>query len=125
MNNSLSLTSTFLEHENLPCQLDTAQLIDDEQIHLEIDSLLKQLIQIIEQNEFILTDSMKNQEEQTILNTIEKKTMKRKRRRSQKCLFTVKRRKHKLSNHQIQSWIRKYSIEPISILLDRVNIPLD
>jgi hypothetical protein len=119
--------------------MDTIQLVDDQLIHLETNSLLNQLIEIIEkqenssedkidkeQNQFIMDDASEvKKEEETILLNIENKTVKRKRRRSQKCPFMLKRRKRKQSKDQIQWWIDKYSIQPISILLHRVKIPIE
>jgi hypothetical protein len=78
------------------------------------NSLLNQLIEIIEEQENLsenksdkeqyelIVDSSENKQEETILSTIENKTIKRKRCRSKKCPFTSKRRKRKQSNHQIQ-----------------------
>lgn len=130
-------SSILSEHQSSPCQIDSIQSTDNnEHIYLETNSLLNQLIEIIEEQENLsenksdkeqyelIADSSENKQEETILSTIENKTIKRKRCRSKKCPFTSKRRKRKQSNHQIQWWINKYSIEPISILLHRVDLPI-
>jgi hypothetical protein len=113
------------EHENTSSKMDLIQSIDDENLHLEINSLLNQLIKIIEEQNESIANSSENQQEETILSTTENKNLKRKRRRSQRCLFTSKRRRRRQSNDQTQWWIKKYSIRPISILLDRVNVSID
>ncbi len=125
------------QSENLPCQMDSIQSIEDELIHPEAQSLLDQLIQIIEQQENssetkidkeenqLINDSSEGKEEETIVLTIESKTVKRKRRQSQICPFVSKRRKRRQSKDQFQWWINKYSIQPISIFLDRVDVPID
>jgi hypothetical protein len=133
--------------------MDSIQSIEDELIHPEAQSLLDQLIQIIEQQENssetkidkeenqlindssetkidkeenqLINDSSEGKEEETIVLTIESKTVKRKRRQSQICPFVSKRRKRRQSKDQFQWWINKYSIQPISIFLDRVDVPID
>ncbi len=99
--------------------------------------MLNQLIEIIEEQQInssgnqignkqnqLITNSSESKQEEIILSTTLNKNIKRKRRRSQKCLFTSKRQKRKQSNDQSQSWIQKYSIKPISILLHRVSLPI-
>jgi len=129
--------------ENSSYQTDLIQSIDNQQIDLETNSVMEQLIEIIQQQEQenflennidkeqnqLTRDSSENKQQQINLSTIENKSLKRKRRRSQRSFFTLKRRKPKqsksISNDQIQFWINKYSIEPISILLHRANLPID
>jgi hypothetical protein len=130
-------SSILSEHQSSPFQIDSIQSKDNnEHIYMETKNLLNQIIEIIEEQENLfenkndeeeyqlITDLSENKQEETILLTIENKNIKRKRSRSKKCPFTSKRRKRKQLNHQIQWWINKYSIEPISILLHRVDLPI-
>lgn len=132
-------------HENSSYQTDLIQSIDNQQIYLDTNSVVEQLIEIIQQQQQqqenflennidkeqnqLTRDSSENKQQEINLSTIENKSLKRKRRRSQRSFFTLKRRKPKqsksISNDQIQFWINKYSIEPISILLHRANLPID
>jgi len=146
-NSSGTVQSSSEEHqtsspdENSSYQTDLIQSIDNQQIYLDTNSVVEQLIEIIQQQENFLEnnidneqnqltrDSSENKQQEITLSTIENKSLKRKRRRSQRSFFTLKRRKPKqsksISNDQIQFWINKYSIEPISILLHRANLPID
>jgi hypothetical protein len=130
-------SSILSEHQSSPFQIDSIQSKDNnEHIYMETKNLLNQIIEIIEEQENLfenkndeeeyqlITDLSENKQEETILSMIENKNIKRKRSRSKKCPFTSKRRKRKQLNHQIQWWINKYSIEPISILLHRVDLPI-
>jgi hypothetical protein len=141
----ISSSSILLQSENSPCQTDSIQSIDDEFILLETQSLLNQLIEIIEQQENSLktkidkeqnqlinvlskeedNDDDEKEENESVLLNIENKTVKRKRRQTAKCPFMSKRRKHKQSKDQLQFWVDKYSIQPVTIFLDRVVVPID
>ncbi|CAF1046425.1 unnamed protein product [Adineta steineri] len=143
-------SSSPSQDKNSSCQNDVIESVDNEQTLLQNNSVMDQQKEIIqeqeqeqqpqhedfpeetdvnkEQNEVII-DSSENIQEQTIPTTIENKDLKRKRRRSQRSFLTMKRRKQKssksMSNEKFQWWIQKYSIEPISIVLDRTYITSD
>ncbi|CAF3973828.1 unnamed protein product [Adineta steineri] len=145
-------SSSPSQDKNSSCQNDVIESVDNEQTLLQNNSVMDQQKEIIqeqeqeqeqqpqhedfpeetdvnkEQNEIII-DSSENIQEQTIPTTIENISLKRKRRRSQRSFLTMKRRKQKssqpMSNEKLQWWIKKYSIEPISIVLDRIYITSD
>ncbi|CAF3879870.1 unnamed protein product [Rotaria sordida] len=139
----LSIEEHLSDHQekNLSCQVNSIKSMDNELSHLETNSSIDQQIEIRQNqqqdallknhidkqdNQFI-KDSSENKQEKLSLSMIEKKILKKKRRRSQKSILTSKRRTQKQSksmkNNEIQWWINKYSIEPISIYLHRVNKP--
>lgn len=97
---------------------------------VEIESLFNDLILQIEQN--IKSDAFESKDEEeeddntNILTRIENKNLKRKRRRkSEKFSYRFKRRKRKQSIDQIQFWLNKYSIQPVSVDLQRISLPIE
>ncbi|CAF1546136.1 unnamed protein product [Rotaria sordida] len=130
--------------ENLSYKINSIISIDNQLNHIETNSSIDQHIEIREEkeeqeqdtllinhidkqdNQFI-KDLSENKQDKLILSMIKKNILKKKRRRSNKLTLRSKRRKEKefksMINNDIQYWIKKYSIEPISIYLNRVNKP--
>jgi hypothetical protein len=128
---NIEADSIHSRRESSVSQMDLIEPADDEQIHLETNSEMDQQVELEQQqenlsenqNELIIDLSIINNE--TTLSPIENKNIKRKRRRLRRFHLTVRKRNQKRSKTSIQWWINKYSIEPISIILHRINLPTD